>query len=177
MAALAQTNLNRTIWTCPNRPGFPIFQPGEGDQQDGSIANGQIVLGYQYFGGITYWNNPAGNMPSCSPIKTSTSKPWWVLAADTVMYVDGAWGGSDAGDAEGPYAFVNMPSHSPNKRPAGGNEVFMDGSAGWQKFQTMYYLTTWGSSRVSFIYQNPQDFPQQLTGNTLRQLTPAGLGL
>ena len=52
-----------------------------------------------------------------------------------------------------------------------------DGQARWQKFQTMYYLTTWGGSRVSFIYQNPQDFPQQLTGNTLRQLTPAGLGL
>ena len=178
MAGMSQTNLSRTIWSCPNRPGFPIFQPGSGDQQDGSLANGQIILGYQYFGGITYWNNPAGNMPSRSPIKTTTSKPWWVLAADTVMYVDGAWGGTDPGDAEGPYAFANMPSHSPNKRPAGGNEVFMDGSGGWQKFQTMYYLTTWSGSRVSFIYQNPQDFPQQLlTGNILHQLTPAGLGL
>jgi prepilin-type N-terminal cleavage/methylation domain-containing protein len=178
MAGMSQTNLSRSIWSCPNRPGFPIFQPGIGDQQDGSLANGQIILGYQYFGGITYWNNPAGNMPSRSPIKTTTSKPWWVLAADTVMYVDGAWGGGDASDSEGPYAFANMPSHSPNKRPKGGNEVFMDGSAGWQKFQTMYYLTTWGGSRVSFIYQNPQDFPQQLlTGNILRQLTPAGLGL
>ena len=178
MATLPQTNLSRSIWSCPNRPGFPVFQPGTGDQQDGSLANGQIVLGYQYFGGITFWNNPAGNMPSCSPIKTATSKPWWVLAADTVIYVDGAWGGSDPGDSEGPYAFGNMPSHLPNKRPEGGNEVFMDGSAGWQKFRTMYYLTTWSSSRVSFIYQNPQDFPQQLlTGNTLQQLTPAGLGL
>jgi prepilin-type N-terminal cleavage/methylation domain-containing protein len=47
-----------------------------------------------------------------------------------------------------------------------------------KKFQTMYYLTTWGGSRVSFIYQNPQDFPQQLlTGNMLQRLTPAGLGL
>ena len=178
MAGMSQTNLSRSIWSCPNRPGFPIFQPGSGDQQDGSLVNGQIILGYQYFGGITYWNNPAGNMPSCSPIKTTTSKPGWVLAADTIMYVDGAWGGTDPGDAEGPYAFANMPSHLPNKRPAGGNEVFMDGSAGWQKFQTMYYLTTWGGNRVSFIYQNPQDFPPQLlTGNTLRQLTPAGLGL
>ena len=181
MAAEDATNATKSIWSCPNRPGFPVFQAGIGDQ-DSVLANGQIVLGYQYFGGITYWNNPAGSMVSCSPIKMTKSQPWWVLAADTTMYIDGAWGGSDPGDAEGPYAFGNLPSHSPNKRPDGGNEVFMDGSAGWQKFDSMWFLTSWGgvSSRAAFIYQNPRDFPTQLTGNnnqTLNSLTPKSLGL
>jgi prepilin-type N-terminal cleavage/methylation domain-containing protein len=186
MATLDATNMTKSIWTCPNRPGFPIFQPGIGDQ-DQSLANGQIVLGYQYLGGIAYWNSPVGNFPSCSPIKMGTSKPWWVLAADTVMYVDGAWGGNDPGDAEGPYAFGNMPSHLPNKRPDGGNEVFMDGSAAWQKFDTMWFLTSWetstsltGTSRMAFMYQNPRDFPAQLTAGNYRflnTLTAKALGL
>ncbi len=181
MATEDATNLSKSIWTCPNRPGFPVFQPGTGDQ-DSVLASGQIVLGYQYFGGITYWNNPVGNMASCSPVKTTQSQPWWVLAADTVMYVDGAWGGSDPGDAEGPYAFGNMPSHLPNTRPDGGNEVLMDGSAGWQRFDTMWFLTSWGglSSRGAFMYQNPRDFPSQLTENNdqpLQTLTAKALGL
>ena len=94
------------------------------------------------------------------------------------MYVDKAWGGTDPGDSEGPYAFVNMPSHLPNKRPDGGNEVFMDGSASWHKFQTMYYLTSWSSSRVSFLYQDPQDFASPLNNSHyLQMLTPSALGL
>ena len=177
----APTNLNNNIWSCPNRPGYPIFQAGTGDQNDGSLANGQIVLGFQYFGGITYWNNSVANMQSRSPVKIGSSKPWWVLSADAVMYVDGAWGGSKASDAEGPYAFQNLPPHVPNKRPTGGNEVFMDGSASWEKFDNMFFLNSWNTStRECFIYQDPQDFPTQLTANNynfLQKLTPKGLGL
>src|SRR5262245_44199363 len=38
------------IWTCPNRPTFPQFER-EYDQW---------VIGFQYFGGIPKWRNPAG---------------------------------------------------------------------------------------------------------------------
>src|SRR5215468_1330698 len=58
-----------SIWTCPNRPGLPIFEP--------SFTPGQWVLGYQYFGGITTWANPAGTFKSASPIKLSLSRPVW----------------------------------------------------------------------------------------------------
>jgi prepilin-type N-terminal cleavage/methylation domain-containing protein len=175
MPDMSQTNAGKTIWSCPNRPGFPIYQPGYADQE-GNAFGGQIVLGLQYFGGISFWNNDVGTFPSCSPVKTTKSQPWWVLSADTTMFVDGAWGGSDAGDAEGPIAFINMPSHLPNKRPEGGNEVFMDGSAAWQRFTTMWFLTSWatGGSRDSYIYQNPRDFPELLLDN-LKNLTPAAL--
>jgi prepilin-type N-terminal cleavage/methylation domain-containing protein len=177
MGGLSATNGRSTIWTCPDRPGFPIY--------DVNNNYDQIDLGYQYLGGITNWLNAVGPMPSCSPVKTTKSQPWWVLAADTTMYVDGAWGGSDPGDSEGQYAFANMPSHLPNKRPDGGNQVFMDGSASWQKFDNMYFLTSWSSStgsggRAAFMYQNPRDFPFQLTesnGKFLQMLTPKALGL
>ncbi|HEY3864313.1 MAG TPA: prepilin-type N-terminal cleavage/methylation domain-containing protein [Verrucomicrobiae bacterium] len=176
MPGTSQTNSGRTIWSCPNRPGFPVYQPGYTDDENNAFG-GQVVLGYQYYGGITAWNNDQGaflNAPS--PVKTTKSKPWWVLSADTIMYVDSAWGGNDPGDAEGPFAFVNMPSHLPNKRPQGGNEVFMDGSAGWQKLNTMWFLTSWatGGSRDAYMYQNPRDFPTTLL-NVLPRLTAASL--
>jgi prepilin-type N-terminal cleavage/methylation domain-containing protein len=175
MPDMSQTNSGKTIWSCPNRPGFPVYHPGYTDQENNAYG-GQIILGYQYFGGITYWLNDVGNFPSCSPVKTTKSQPWWVLGADTVMYVDNAWGGSDPGDTEGPFAFVNMPSHLPNQRPQGGNEVFMDGSAAWQRFTTMHFLTSWatGGSRDAYMYQDPKDFPNLLTQN-LNSLTPAAL--
>ncbi len=141
-----------SVWTCPNRPGFPYYDSG----------NAQWVLGYQYFGSITNWQNPSGVFLSRSPIKQTIANPWWVLAADAVLKIDGVWGGG-ASDSDG-YDFKNMPSHLPNKVPDGGNEVYMDGSASWNRFNTMYYLTTWdtGGSRIAYFYQDPKDFDPTL---------------
>jgi len=176
MDGMSQTNGGKSVWSCPDRPGFPVYQANFTDLE-GNAYGGQIVLGYQFFGGITTWINPAGTFTGVpSPVKTTKSQPWWVLAADTTMYVDSAWGGSDPGDAEGQFAFVNMPSHLPNQRPEGGNEAFMDGSAAWQKFDSMWFLTSWASSgRDSFIYQNPMDFPVGLQ-SSLTSLTAKALG-
>jgi len=185
MDGMSETNAQKSIWTCPNRPGFPIFQAGYSDY-DPTLngAEGQIILGYQYYGGITTWNNDAGSFTSLSPINTTKSQPWWVLAADTVMFVDDAWGGSDPGDSEGPFAFVNMPSHMPSQRPDGGDEVLLDGSASWHKFDTMWFLTSWstGKARDAFMYQDPKDFSLSLsqTGQTLlsnlKYLTDKAIG-
>ena len=54
---VVQSNV-ASVWTCPNRPGLPVFEP----------QYPQWVLGYQYFGGITNWNNPAGSFPARSPV-------------------------------------------------------------------------------------------------------------
>src|SRR5690606_11050090 len=82
-------------WTCPARRTFPIYER-EYDQW---------VIGFQYFGGIETWKNPAGNFPSRSPVKLTSSRPNWVLAADAIMKIDGGWGaGRDT-------AFKNMPPH------------------------------------------------------------------
>jgi prepilin-type N-terminal cleavage/methylation domain-containing protein len=114
---LVVSNAHGLIWTCPNRPDFPQYEK----------AYDQWVIGFQYFGGITNWINPAGTFPSRSPVKASSAQPNWVLAADANMRIDGQWGGGRD------TAFKGMPPHKNSKTslPEGGNELFMDGSARW----------------------------------------------
>src|SRR5438477_3869115 len=90
---------NSTIWTCANRPGLPVWEP----------EFQQWVIGFQYFGGITNWINPAGTFTSLSPVKLGSSRPSWVLAADTVMKIQGKWGGNP--DPTRRYTYEHMPQH------------------------------------------------------------------
>jgi len=128
------------IWTCPNRPTFPQF---EADLD-------QWLIGFQYFGGIETWMNPAGTFPSRSPVKVSNSQPGWVLAADAVMKIDGRWGGGRD------IAFKGMPPHKKrDQTPDGGNQLYMDGSARWMPFREMLFIHSWntGGSRDAYFYQ------------------------
>jgi prepilin-type N-terminal cleavage/methylation domain-containing protein len=141
-----------SVWSCPNRPGLPVYE----------AQFPQWVIGYQYFGGVTNWLNPAGTFPSRSPVKISQSKSTHVLAADAVGKINGTWGGNEPGRE---FVYNNMPQHrgSKGKVPAGGNEVFADGSAQWYKFERMHFLTTWGlGNRIYYFYQDPSDFPAAL---------------
>lgn len=163
-AAVGLTVMSNTpsVWTCPNRPGLPLYE----DSFNGIVVT-QWVIGYQYFGGITNWVNrsfPKG-IPSRSPIKLSQSRPFWCLGADAVMKINGSWGGGMAGRP--PAIFGNMPPHKIPRSglPAGGNQVFVDGSARWINFSTMYFLTTWNgayNTRFGFFYQDSADFDPEL---------------
>ena len=152
-----------SVWTCPNRPGLPILEP----------AFPQWVLGYQYFGGIPTWYNQAftAGVPSRSPIKLGTSKPSWTLAADMTMKINGTWGGQEPGRE---FVYANMPQHRPgnSKVPAGGNQVFADGSARWCKFQNMYYFTTWNTdgNRIALFEQDTADLDPRFTPAILNSL-------
>jgi prepilin-type N-terminal cleavage/methylation domain-containing protein/prepilin-type processing-associated H-X9-DG protein len=146
-----KTNTTQTpnIWSCPTRPFLPRQDPNTADQ---------IALGYAYYGGITRWQNPLGNIPALSPIKLATSKPNWVLAADAnARFTDPAhtqnngWGW----DGETPGEQIRVP-HQKQGRPSpeGGNQLFADGSVRWVKFEKMYFLTSWNpSTRRLFAYQ------------------------
>ncbi len=141
-----------SIWTCPNRPGFPELQP----------QYPQWVLGYQYFGGVASWYNPYGTFPSRSPTNLYQAQPHWTLAADVTMKINGAWGAQEPGVD----TYTNVPPHHSADAfaPQGGNQVFMDGSARWVPFERMYYLTTWDISgdRIAYFFQDPKDFPSAL---------------
>jgi prepilin-type N-terminal cleavage/methylation domain-containing protein len=159
-AVMATVNLNvqtnvPSIWTCPDRPGLPWYDAG----------TPQWNLGYEYYGGIANWKNSAGTFKSCSPVKLGNSKPYWMLAADANLWVISGWGVTDPNY---PALYANMPPHhGKSLRPAGGNEVFCDGSAQWCKIDLMHFLHTWTSStgaggKQCYFYQDSQDFDPTL---------------
>ncbi len=128
------------IWTCPNRPTFPQFEPQFPAWE----------IGFQYFGGIQEWTNPAGRFPSRSPVKHSLSRPGWALAADAVLKIGREWGGGRE------TAFKNMPPHRDQRgRPVGGNHLYMDGSVQWVRFERMLFLHSWnaGGTRDAYFFQ------------------------
>lgn len=156
---VVRSNYHNSIWTCPNRPGLPLFEAGYN----------QWVIGYQYFGGIPTWRNPAGEFPSRSPVKLSQAKASWTLAADAVMKINGSWGGLEPGARA--FVYANMPQHRAGTSmvPKGGNQVFADGSASWIKFEQMYFLHSWNNTtRIAYFYQDSADFEP-----TLRQQLPS----
>jgi prepilin-type N-terminal cleavage/methylation domain-containing protein len=148
-----KTNGVSTIWCCPTLPSFgvglPTFQPDMG----------QWLIGYQYFGGIKVWHNVAfsSGTPSYSPIKVSTAKPQWVLAADCL----------NQNQSGGKSWNVGEPAGFPHKRkgtsfPDGANEVMIDGSVTWYKIEKTLQLHTLGPAyELDYIYQ--ADLPPAFT--------------
>jgi len=144
------------LWNCPSRDY----------QAQWETSFPQIVVGYQYFGGIEQWRIPGDAIyESRSPIKMSSSRGGWMLAADTTMLIDNVWGGGR------PTAYGDMPSHKataaeaggirPTYRdgaPAGGNQLYVDGSVQWMPLRNMVMFHSWsgpgGFARQAFGWQD-----------------------
>ena len=158
-----QTNAP-SIWTCPNRPNFPNF----------STLYNEWNIGYQYFGGIPTWHNQIGDFESRSPIKLSSARAYWCLAADAIVKVGSytaPWGQLDGVNDP---CYMNLPPHrsATANTPAGGNEVFCDGSAQWIKIGLMRNLATWNTAaRQCYFYQDRSDFGW--TANQMARLDAA----
>ena len=145
--SVTQTN-GTSVWSCPARGvSLPAF---------GSLYQ-EWVIGYLYMGGIATWRNngvvDSTGVPSSSPVKTATSKPGWMLAADLVARPDAAnWG-----DSSWTGAWGGLPAHknAGSKVPPGANELFIDGSARWVKAKEgMYFIHSWGVGRELYFYQD-----------------------
>jgi prepilin-type N-terminal cleavage/methylation domain-containing protein/prepilin-type processing-associated H-X9-DG protein len=157
------------IWSCPSRNFLPRVDP-----YDPSV----VGLGYQYFGGVTYWNNSSagGAIPNPpSPLKLGTAKPRWCLAAEANCrivnpfgsYAYVGWGGDGYTAGETPR--VPHPVRG-GTRPAGGNILFVDGSAQWVKFENMYFMNTFSTAAARFFaYQ--EDWGN-LTAADLNKMKP-----
>jgi hypothetical protein len=154
------SNHASSVWNCPARPAkYPIYEGG---------GLNQWVIGYQYFGGVTNWQNPLGSGGigrSYSPVKLANAAPHWTLAADAVMKIGNGstpprWGTDDRD------IFTGVPPHTDKgKKPLGGNQVFADGSARWVRAQEMSFFHCWdgsGASRVAYFYQQASDFEGRL---------------
>jgi len=155
-----QSNAASTVWNCPFRknpaPGLPTYEP---------TANpAQWVIGYCYLGGLKTWQTDYGNFEGRSPVKLSTSKPYWVLAVDAVIKMGATtWADQAVPQTDARYyIYANCPAHKQNGNPTGGYELFTDGSAKWMKFDNSWRrLTYWaGAYGNTYVYwsQDPSDF-------------------
>ena len=137
--AAASVGLQGKAWECPDRPGSCQWE----------MEYPQLIIGYQYFGGVEEWTTPWGVFPSRSPCNVYRSKEKWVLAADCMMKIDQVWGGGR------PSAYGNMPPHRwKDPWPEGGNQVYADGSADWVPFEKTLYIHSWGYYwRMAYFYQ------------------------
>jgi hypothetical protein len=119
-------------------------------------------------GGKTNWANSPNNTPY-SPVKLSQAKSWWALAADGNLKVNGQWAGTLATPGSATYnEYAGIPPHPKGGIPAGGSEVFADGSAKWCQFSTMYRFNNYsGALGLTEIYwfQESTDFSAQLLAN------------
>lgn len=151
-----------TIWNCPSRkqypPGLPSFEP--------TAVPPQWVIGYTYFGGLTTWWTPSGTFNTHSPIKTSTARSYWALGSDALIKMGTVWSETAVPKTDARYyIYANSPPHKSGNAPAGGNQVFADGSAEWRKFNNMHRFAGWaGAYGNTFVYfsQDQSDFEPNL---------------
>jgi len=136
-----------TIWTCPNRPSLPATP---------TTPPTSWAIGYQYVGGLTNWTYSGTLYRSSSPIKTTQSKPGWMLGADLVMaYAPGVWVDPGATDpSDGSYGLPAHKKGSKGSLPAGGNQLFADGSVNWWKASTMLNFYTPEGDRIFYWHQD-----------------------
>jgi prepilin-type N-terminal cleavage/methylation domain-containing protein len=160
------------VWTCPELPGLPYPD---------TVNYPQFMIGYQYFGGITQWTPQANTslIPGThSPVKLdNTAKSYWCIAADLMAKINGSWGGTEADlgitDPAINASYKYWPPHKRAKAqyPDGGNEVFVDGSASWNKIETTHRFTTWNATSEMWFYQRTDDitgFGAQVQINNLK---------
>ncbi len=139
-----------TIWSCPNRPTLP------------ATSGATWAIGYQYYGGVTNWTTAAsGSGRGNSPVKSSSAKPGWMVAADLVVKLNNAtWTDATAPTYSGTYG---LPAHKKAGGPAGANELFVDGSAGWYKSSRLMNLYHANGASTYDMYFFQEDLPAWFT--------------
>ena len=141
-----------TVWSCPEILPHAV-------SYNTTTTPPQWQIGYEYLGGIYWWYNTitgtsaSSGIPSCSPVRMVTSKPLWTLAADPVVYVPTVgWNGEGNG---------KVPHQRPGtNHPDGGNQLTIDGSVRWVKWEHLMMINTYNDTQTSsgrffYFYQDP----------------------
>ena len=140
------------VWDCPSRT-----------YTSGWVADGKsLITTYQYFGGIERWTNAEGQRESVSPIRIGDGAGRMMLVADYTTKWAGAWGPST-----GVKWIDDTPPHrrGPDKRPAGHNQAYTDGSAEWVPADKLIYIHDW--------YGGSYDYPIYTYQDNLGDYTPS----
>ena len=123
-----------SMWVCPQvNNGFANYNSG--------TTPPQWQIGFQYLGGVTLWYNSEGTFASLSPVKLSTARPGWVLAAEDVINDGSTWS--------------RVHRRQRAAFPDGGNHLHADGSVSWVKIEKMYRITTYDlADHKWYFYQD-----------------------
>jgi len=143
------------MWCCPSIPEAGLTIPNWNKKEQ------QWDLGYQYFGGVTWWFNPAfpEGIPAYSPVRLTQSKSSWALTADVLMkyFPTGSWS-IDSWNPTGnavPHKRLNA------KYPDGGNQGLVDGSVVWVPWERTLGINTWDPGNyLGWWYQS--DLPPEM---------------
>ncbi len=151
--------ISRQGFYCPCNPDWnkpdDSFWYFQNSSTPGPVTS-PSVIGYFYFAGNTYFNDPANagiyKNPVTSPVfpmKTTDNANYKLLWSDMTAKYQGSWLRPDTIE-------MHRVNHFEKGTPQGGNEVYSDGHVEWLKF-SMYSQTpkmSYSSSDVYF-YGNP----------------------
>jgi prepilin-type N-terminal cleavage/methylation domain-containing protein len=147
---MTQTNSPST-WCCPDLLAYGTSY----NANPGGTGGPQWQIGYQYFGGIYWWNSTYyANLQSSSPTRLSRAKPMWALAADIICnYTQGTgnpWGASTRppGQANGLVAHKRLNARFPD----GGNHLTCDASVHWVEFENTVAITTFAPGVYNYYF-------------------------
>jgi prepilin-type N-terminal cleavage/methylation domain-containing protein len=129
------------VWNCPSRDYTSQYE---------AMGMNQLVISYQYFGGIGTWRNKWTTMPSRSPVTLAKAQPEWAFSAGATLKTNGTWGGDRAS------AYAGIPGHRTRSGyPEGHLQSFVDGSGKWIDFRDMVFIHSWSNSnRDAYFLQD-----------------------
>jgi len=132
---MTEYNLNRNLFYCPSNPMLADVIWSGTDTNWSGISLGVMCsrIGYSMFFNNTSATLPVIDSVTVIPTKIHKAKSDWVLMADVIQAVNGAYNAD----------FVN---HRGNNVPDGGNILYVDGSAKWKP---------WGNFDQSVVYLAP----------------------
>ena len=137
-----------SVWCCPDLARYGTsYNPNPGGS-----GGPQWQIGYQYFGGIYWWQNSwsGGLIPSASPTRLGNAKPNWVLASDIICKLTtGGVGRNPWGASTGGYVAHQRVGA---RFPDGANHLTADGSVHWIKFENTLAITSFNPSTYQYYF-------------------------